>query len=147
MPNPTFRLAETVVHLGAQRISVDRNDDAYWAARDRPELRTGSVISVFAYTKTWNYQERHPSADELAVVLTGRARVLLDDGRGDRSTELAPGAGCVVPAGTWHRLAVDEPCTVLFVTPVPVRTEHRDVDGGERSCTRCGDEVTIAAEP
>ena len=31
----------------------------------------------------------------------------------------------VIPAGAWHRGAIQEPATVLFITPVPSQTQHR----------------------
>jgi mannose-6-phosphate isomerase-like protein (cupin superfamily) len=135
MDDATFHLDQTVVHLSARRISTAPNDAAYWATRERPELQRGAVLTRFSYTESWDYQERHPTADELAVVLSGRVAVVLGDGQEARSVGLAAGEGCVVPAETWHRLEVDEPCTLLFITPVPARTEHRALADGRSTTT------------
>ncbi len=117
------------MHLeGCGPITVIPSTAELWSDLDRTELTSGQILSVFAYTTTWDYQERHPSGDELVVVLEGRFDVLLElgDGLAETAIPLSGRGSCrVIPAGTWHRLAVNEPGTVLFVTPVPARTEHR----------------------
>ncbi len=121
-----FDIVGTVLHLdGTSPITTAPNESAFWAERERHELGAGQVLSTFRYRETWDFQERHPDGDELAVVLTGEVDVLLDDGTGEKAVRVPTGCGAIVPAGTWHRLAVFEPSTVLFVTPVPARTEHR----------------------
>ena len=123
-----FRFNESVVHLeGTGPITAASNEPEFWGVRDRAELTTGQILSVFRYAKTWDYQERHPDGDELALVLDGDVDVLVDVGDRDTPFRLPRGSACVVPAGAWHRVVVHEPSTVLFVTPVPARTEHRSL--------------------
>ena len=86
---------------------------------------TGRLLSIFSYDSTWDYQERHPDGEELALVLDGEVDFLLDVGDGEQPVHLDRGEACVVPTGAWHRAAVAAPCTILFITPVPARTEHR----------------------
>ena len=129
-------LTDTVVHLdGVGPINVARNEFEYWATKQRPEFHTGHILSVFSYATTWDYQERHPDGDELAVVLEGDIDFLLDTGIGEMPMRLPRGSTCIVPTGAWHRVAVREPSTILFITPVPARTEHRPIntDAPERS--------------
>jgi mannose-6-phosphate isomerase-like protein (cupin superfamily) len=126
-----FPMVDAVLHVdGVGPIGRAVNEPGYWKDRDRAELQTGHVATVFSYTETWTYQERHPDGDELAVVIDGEADLLLDDGRGEQSTRVGCGGGCVIPAGSWHRVATCEPVTILFLTPVPARTEHRDASAG-----------------
>jgi mannose-6-phosphate isomerase-like protein (cupin superfamily) len=126
LPN-SFCATETVLHLtGPGPVSQWRNDNAFWRRSDTPELTSGQILSVFTYATTWDYQECHPDGAELAIVLDGSIDFLLDGGGGERPVPLEAGTGCVVPAGTWHRLAPRVSSTVLFVTPVPARTHHRD---------------------
>ena len=54
----------------------------------------------------------------------------LDDGHGERPERLVAGRAAVIPAGSWHRIAIREPATLLFVTPVPASTEHRAFRAG-----------------
>jgi mannose-6-phosphate isomerase-like protein (cupin superfamily) len=126
MPKP-FCAKETVLHLtGPGPVSQWRNENALWQRKDRPELTSGQILSVFTYSKTWNYQECHPDGEELAIVLEGSIDILLDDGDGERPVRMESGSGYVIPARLWHRLAPRVSSTVLFITPVPARTEHRD---------------------
>jgi hypothetical protein len=121
-------MTDHVVHLTDELgIGVTPLNDELWAARDRPELATGRLLSVFSYDETWDYQERHLTGDELAYVITGAVDLLVDTGGGERAAHLPAGFVGVVPTGAWHRLAVHEPCSVLFITPTPAQTEHRDV--------------------
>jgi mannose-6-phosphate isomerase-like protein (cupin superfamily) len=126
MPEP-FCVDETVLHLtGPGPVSQWRNERAFWQRKDRPEFTSGQILSVFTYSRTWDYQECHPDGEELAIVFEGSIDFLLDDGEGERPVRMESGSGFVVPAGTWHRVEPRVPSTVLFVTPVPARTRHRD---------------------
>jgi len=134
-----FTYRDCVVHLdGTGPISVASNEPGFWAVRDRPELNTGQILSVFAYAKTWDYQERHPDGDEFAMVLDGDVEFLVDGGGGESPVRLGRGSACVVPTGAWHRIALYEPSTILFITPVPERTQHRPLSAtvGEESLPR-----------
>lgn len=128
--NDSAILTDHVVHL-TDRLGIAMRplDAETWTDRDRPELATGRLLSVFSYEATWDFQERHPIGDELAYVIAGAVDLLVDTGDGERAVHLPAGSAGVVPAGGWHRLAVHEPSTVLFITPTPARTEHRDVSG------------------
>ena len=128
--NGSVHLTDHVVHLTEQLgITLCPRDDEFWASRDRIELATGRLVSVFSYDATWDYQERHPTGDELVYMLGGEADLLVDTGAGEHALRLTAGRAGVVPAGGWHRLAVHEPCTALFITPTPARTQHRPAIG------------------
>ena len=124
-----FSITDVVLHLiGPGPIPLWRNEGSFWQRKDRPELATGQILSVFSYSSTWNYQERHPDGEELAIVVAGSVDFLLDDGDRETPVRLEAGSGCVVPAGTWHRVAPRTSSTLLFITPRPARTEHRDAE-------------------
>ena len=123
-----FTLADSMLHLdGVGPIRWAPNMPAFWKKRDRAELVTGHVLSVFSYSLSWDFQERHPDGDELAVVLEGDIDFLVDEGDGENPLQVNRASACLIPAGAWHRVVVREPSTILFVTPVPTRTEHRTV--------------------
>jgi hypothetical protein len=127
----SFPLRTTALHLdGVGPFELHDATDEFWSDRTRPEFRTGHIMSAFDYTRTWNYRERHPDGDELAILIGGHVDLLTDHGTGETTTPLRAGAGSIIPAGTWHRLRVHEPSTVLFITPVPARTEHCDAPEG-----------------
>jgi Cupin domain. len=68
--------------------------------------------------------EVHPDGDELILVMSGTCSAVLDTADGDEEVPLRPGDGFIVPQNTWHRVAIHEPCVLVFVTPGP-RNEHR----------------------
>src|ERR1700733_13770799 len=129
-PNvPPFTLdRRTVLHVAPdQSMSTLSVDGDSWAHADTlPEMRDGRIMSVFAYESTWSWWERQPVGTELVLVLSGAAVFHLRDGANDRSPKLGAGECLLVPEGVWHRAEVTVPTTVLFVTPSPARTEHRD---------------------
>jgi quercetin dioxygenase-like cupin family protein len=123
-----FQLHAAALHLNGVG-PIEHHDAAgdFWSDRTRPEFRTGHILSTFTYTQTWTYQERHPDGDELAIVLNGRVDLLTDHGHGETAEPLEAGHGAVIPAGAWHRLRINAPSTLLFITPTPSRTEHHDL--------------------
>jgi len=74
--------------------------------------------------------ERHLDSDELVYLVSGAVRVCLET-QGAEWTEvpLQAGDAVVVPQGVWHRLLVDEPSRMLFLsggrTEVRVRSQPR----------------------
>lgn len=67
---------------------------------------------------TWTSWERHPSGEEVVVVLSGRVTLIQEiDGR-EQYAEMSPGQAIINPAGVWHT------CDVLYITPGR-GTEHR----------------------
>jgi mannose-6-phosphate isomerase-like protein (cupin superfamily) len=76
-----------------------------------------------------NHWERHPRGEEVLALLDGRVSVILD-GDAARPAGEGPGAAgqlLVVPRGTGHRLRVEQPGRLLFVTPSQ-GSEHRRVE-------------------
>lgn len=121
-----FRLDNTVLHLeGPGTISTWPQEASFWSDKQRPQLTSGHVLSVFSYATMWDFQERHPTGEELVVVLDGSVDVLLDDGHREHAVRVEAGSACVVPVNTWHRVAPNTPSTLLFITPTPTRTDHR----------------------
>ena len=129
-PSMTFRfqLHTGALHLnGVGPFEHHEATSDFWSDRTRPEFRTGHILSTFDYARTWTYRERHPDGDELAIVLNGRVELLTDHGRGEAAEPLEAGYGAIIPAGAWHRLRINEPSRLLFITPTPERTEHHDL--------------------
>lgn len=84
------------------------------------------LIASYQFESDWGVWERHPAGDEVVVLLSGRVRMVLRKASGDESVELVePGSYVVVPRGVWHTAYVDEPTSMLFVTPGE-GTENQD---------------------
>jgi len=124
--NDACLLIDHVVHLDDRLgMEVCAVTDDFWAAGSGAALATGRLLSVFTYGETWDYQERHPGGDELVYAIGGVVDLLADAGAGEQAVRLGGGEAYVIPAGSWHRVAVHERATLLFVTPEPAATEHR----------------------
>jgi mannose-6-phosphate isomerase-like protein (cupin superfamily) len=67
-----------------------------------------------------------PAGDELLYLLTGAVRIVLEQPDGERTLALRGGQGFLVPQGVWHRLILDQPTDLLFITPAR-GTRHRPV--------------------
>ena len=125
---PTSLGRATLLHLpDGLDLRALQVTDAYWEHRvEHPELANGRVLSIFDYTSPWTWWERHTEGDEFVHVITGEIDFLLDDEHEPRSIHLVDGEGTIVPQGAWHRAVLCRPSTLLFVTPTPATTEHRD---------------------
>jgi quercetin dioxygenase-like cupin family protein len=133
-PNPSagpeaFLLDRTtVVHLATDlSMRALGVDERAWSRRDgTAQFAEGRLLSVFAYEATWTWWERHPAGEEFVHVLSGSVAFRLDDGSTERTVPLDAGESLLVPEGVWHSADVASRARMLFVTPVPAATEHRD---------------------
>jgi mannose-6-phosphate isomerase-like protein (cupin superfamily) len=122
-----FCLEETFVGWdgqgGATRLPVGPD---FWATIDsNPDLRA-TLISAGESREDWPRWEQHPYGDELVYLLEGEATLILEHDDGEERVTLRSGEAVLVPAGTWHRALVPQPCRMLFVT-FGKGTRHRPV--------------------
>jgi oxalate decarboxylase/phosphoglucose isomerase-like protein (cupin superfamily) len=101
---------------------------SFWeqvAAGAHPELDQGRLMSAFTFSEPWRTWERHPAGQELVMLLSGSATLVLEEPGGARAVTLREaGQFVLVPANVWHTAITDEPTTMLFLTP-GAGTEHR----------------------
>jgi mannose-6-phosphate isomerase-like protein (cupin superfamily) len=119
-----------VIHLGVDLdLAALAVTPAFWShnADDCRELSQGRVLSVFDYTTTWPYWERHPEGDEFLYLLSGDVELHLDDNHQECAIALEVGHAAIVPVGVWHRAVINAPSRLLFITPTPARTEQRPI--------------------
>ncbi|NMO21235.1 cupin domain-containing protein [Pyxidicoccus fallax] len=122
-------LETTYVHLRNNQSAADIEvTPTFWqelGAGKRPELDEGRTLMQFDFTEDWATWERHPAGDEVVVLLSGKADLILEvDGREQRVTLQKPGEFVSVPKGVWHTARTSTPCSMLFVTP-GAGTENR----------------------
>lgn len=86
-------------------------------------LYRGIYIGGIAMKESTGW-EMHPDGDEVLTLLSGQFDVILDEGGTERTISLMPGQGAVVPQGVWHRMVINTPGELLFLTPGDT-TEHR----------------------
>jgi len=95
------------------------------AGGSHPQLDQGRLMSAFTFSEAWATWERHPGGEELVMLISGEATVLLEESDGERSVQLRePGAYVLVPRNVWHTARTTVPTTMLFLTP-GAATEHK----------------------
>ena len=116
----------TFVHLadGGKATTVPVGERFWAEIGDRTELHDGRLLTAHDISADMTHWEMHPAGDELLFLASGAVTVVLDAADGERTIALGAGQACVVPAGVWHRLTVETPGRLLFVTPGK-GTEHR----------------------
>jgi len=81
-------------------------------------FRAHVLVACHEFAEDWSSWEKHPAGDEIVLLLSGRATMILHNPVGDESVELdEPGAYIVVPRDTWHTAKVSGPTRMLFITP------------------------------
>ena len=104
--------------------------ETFWrdlAAGKYPQLEQGRLMSVFAFSETWSVWERHPAGEEVVMLLSGLAEMVMEEGSGEHIVELRiPGDFVLVPRGAWHTARTSVLTTMLFLTP-GAETQHRPV--------------------
>ena len=120
-----FELSREVVGLeratGVARFMV-------WGDHGPPRIDGYTVGAPHVSEPAPHAGEMHPDGDELLYVVSGRLRVQLELAQGDRHTELGPGRALIIPRGVWHRIAIEEPGQLIYITPGP-GGEHRPLPG------------------
>jgi oxalate decarboxylase/phosphoglucose isomerase-like protein (cupin superfamily) len=105
--------------------------DHFW-----PQLMSGKLgdfhheylVTMGSHERDWTSWECHPGGDEIVLLLTGRAVMVLETAQGEERVELAaPGDYVRIPRDTWHTAKMAEPTSMLFIT-AGEGTKHRPVD-------------------
>lgn len=114
-------LLKTYVVMGPDlRVtSVDVNP-TIWQDLDRrfDNFKGHLLVAKFDFEADWPSWEIHPAGDEVVVLLSGCAHMILDHAGSHRVTSLTqPGSFVVVPKGTWHTARISIATSMLFITP------------------------------
>lgn len=122
-------ILDTYLHMrDVDQVAAVPVTDAFWndlAQGRRPELDVGRLLTAFTFDAPWSTWERHPGGDELVMLLSGEATMVLDEAGTERTVRLQnPGDYLLVPRGTWHTARTDVATTMLFLTS-GAGTEHR----------------------
>lgn len=76
------------------------------------------LMSMHGFSTDWPSWDRHPAGDEIVMLLSGSAHLVLRTDAGDREIEISePGACVVIPQHTWHTARIAAPTRMLFITP------------------------------
>lgn len=86
-------------------------------------LYRGIYIGGIAMRESTGW-ERHPAGDEVLTLLSGQCDIILDENGVETIVALTPGKSALIPQGVWHRMVINTPGELLFMTPGDT-TEHR----------------------
>jgi len=82
------------------------------------QFRSHQLVSTYEFTEDWPTWEWHPHGDEIVILLSGAATMVLQREPGQESVEITvPGEYVVVPRNTWHTARVRTATRMLFITP------------------------------
>ena len=82
------------------------------------QFRSCVLVSTHEFSADWPTWERHPAGDEIVILLSGAASMVLKTDSGREVVELdEPGAYVVVPRNTWHTSRVARSARMLFIAP------------------------------
>lgn len=130
--HPAKDILSTYLHFqDGGRADTVPVSESFWkemAEGMHPRLDQGRLMSAFTFSEAWPVWERHPAGEELVMLLSGAATLVLEESGQERTVELsAPGSYVLVPPNVWHTARASAPATMLFLTP-GAGTEHRPVE-------------------
>lgn len=128
-PKIVFELGGTYVQLkdGGGAAPVEGGNDFWARLPGRPELAEGRLLWMAAQVRDSAQWEMHPQGEEVIYLLSGGVDLVVQAGESERTVALRPNNACIVPRGVWHRLVVQKPANILFVTP-SLGTQQRPVE-------------------
>jgi quercetin dioxygenase-like cupin family protein len=116
---PVAILEDGTVSVGEDAgASVRSGEDGVIVADLAPGVRM-KVGAVKMTESSKHRGERHPEGDELVYLVSGSVGVSFEHSDVEEAdvVGLRPGELVVVPRGMWHRLVVEEPSELIFMTP------------------------------
>lgn len=85
----------------------------------------GRLVSMHAFTESWNMWEMHPFGSEVVLCTSGRLTLLQQQADGSvLQICLTAGQYAINGPGVWHTADVEEAASAVFIT-AGLGTEHR----------------------
>lgn len=111
---------EFIVMSPDKRATIETADqDLYQRLDERYNNFSGhELISHYEFSADWDASEMHPHGDEVVMLLSGEASLILQFDTGDEAFFLKNvGDYVIVPKGVWHTARTSVPTKLLFITP------------------------------
>ncbi len=122
---PGLDLKATYLSLadGPDAVPLEVGPD-FWPTIEQNEALAERLVGVFPFAADWTSWEIHPAGDEIVMLLSGAADVVIEEADGERIIELRDRATAIVPRNTWHTVNVLAPGQALHITRGE-GTQHR----------------------
>ncbi len=99
------------------RLCISRSNKNFFA-QIIDDSKGHTLVSSYEFSADWPNWELHPAGDEVVILLSGQATMLLQHEHGVEQIELLKANDCcVVPSNTWHTAKIADTAKMLFVTP------------------------------
>lgn len=111
---------EFVVVDPSSRAHVEACDETLYQRIDQnyDGFKGHQLVSCHSFDADWPTWEIHPHGDEIVMLMSGRATLVLRVGDEDKTLSLdKAGSYVIVPMNTWHTAKTDVATTMLFITP------------------------------
>ena len=96
-------------------------DASFW-----PRLMEGQLgdfhheylVTGYTFSSDWPSWEIHPNGDEIVLMISGKATMILEakEGRHEQVQLEEPGSFAFVPRNTWHTARIHAESRMLFIT-------------------------------
>ncbi|MGI1679516.1 MAG: cupin domain-containing protein [Cellvibrionaceae bacterium] len=94
--------------------------------RNYEGFKSHELVSCHEFEEDWASWEMHPHGDEIVMLLSGQATMILETDAGEKTIFVdKEDAYIVVPKGIWHTMRTTTKTKMLFITPGEA-TEHRE---------------------
>jgi hypothetical protein len=117
----------SVVAVESLGLEVDRSGDMRFVARTQgPPPRVDGHLLALEHLEQAppHFGEHHLDGDGLLWLVSGEATVSIEAPDGEHCQVFGPGDALIVPIGLGHRVQLDQPCSLVHLTPGPPE-EHR----------------------
>ncbi len=90
---------------------------AFWSTiAQRDDLRDVRLVREVACEGEEWHSEMHPYGEEVLVLLSGSATLVVETNGEEKNLPLHAGRACVIPRGVWHRTNAEVPSRLFAIT-------------------------------
>ncbi len=111
-----------------KKVTVEAFDENLYQRIEKnyDDFRGHELVSCHEFNEDWTSWEMHPNGDEIVMLLSGRATLVLETDAGEKTVFVEEaGSYAIVPRGVWHIVRTTIKTKMLFVTPGE-GTRHRE---------------------
>jgi len=114
----SFNPKTTYIHLtdGPEVRPIEVTPDFWEKIEGRLDLQEGRLITTFHQSENWTSWEMHPAGEEVVLLLSGAADLVLETPKGEQTVPLQAGQAFIIPQGYWHTARIHAPGDLLVIT-------------------------------